>query len=260
MRAAGEAWRTRTAFWRGERVIFHAVRSGSRRRAAVAIVCLTGMVATGCGSDEPDLVNGKELFVEGCQNCHILDRAGGGATIGPNLDDAFRNARAQGFGEDTFEGVVNRQIANVRRSSIMPADIYEGEDARDVSAYIAAVAAKGGKDTGALAEAGVKSSSKPIAAKGGTLEIPAADAGLAFASTKATSGPGSVEFTMPNPQDVQHNIALRDEGGQVVQEGEVVGKDGTSTFKADLKPGKFAFVCTVPGHEEGGMVGELTVK
>jgi uncharacterized cupredoxin-like copper-binding protein len=31
-------------------------------------------------------------------------------------------------------------------------------------------------------------------------------------------------------------------------------------FKADLKPGTFSYVCTVPGHEEGGMKGELTVK
>ncbi len=236
------------------------MRSASRRRAAVALGSLAAAIATGCGNDEPNLVNGKEKFVEGCQRCHTLERAGGGAAIGPNLDDAFQNARAQGFGERTFEGVVLRQIGNVRRSSTMPKDIYEGDDARDVSAYIAAVAAKGGKDMGALAEAGVQASSKPIVAKGGTLEIPAADSGLAFASTKASSKPGSVEFTMPNPQDVDHNIALKDEGGQIVQEGEVVGKGGNSTFKADLQAGTFAFVCTVPGHEEGGMKGELTVK
>lgn len=243
-----------------ERVIFRAVSSASRRRAAVALASLAAAIATGCGNDEPNLVNGKEKFVEGCQRCHMLERAGGGATIGPNLDDAFRNARAQGFGERTFEGVVLRQIENVRMSSTMPKDIYEGDDARDVSAYIAAVAAKPGKDTGALAEAGAQVSSKPIVAKGGTLKIPAADSGLAFVSTKASAKPGAVEFTMPNPQDVDHNIALRDEGGQVVQEGEVVGKGGNSTFKADLQAGTFAFVCTVPGHEEGGMKGELTVK
>ena len=248
------------AFRCPKRVIFSAVKSALSRRAAVVFLSLAAAAATGCGNSEPDLVNGKEKFVEGCQRCHMLERAGGGANVGPNLDDAFRNARASGFGENTFEGVVLRQIGNVRRSSTMPADIYEGDDARDVSAYIAAVAAKGGKDTGALAEAGVQSSSKPIVAKGGKLEIPAADAGLAFVSTKAQAMTGAVEFTMPNPQDVQHNIALKDEGGQVVQEGEVVGKGGTSSFSADLKPGTFAFVCTVPGHEEGGMKGEITVK
>jgi uncharacterized cupredoxin-like copper-binding protein len=43
---------------------------------------------------------------------------------------------------------------------------------------------------------------------------------------------------------------------------------GTSTFlpgkteklKVDLKPGKYAFVCTVPGHKDQGMKGTVTVK
>lgn len=43
---------------------------------------------------------------------------------------------------------------------------------------------------------------------------------------------------------------------------------GTSTFlpgkdeklKVDLKPGKYAMVCTVAGHRELGMVGTFTVK
>ena len=40
----------------------------------------------------------------------------------------------------------------------------------------------------------------------------------------------------------------------------MVGQGGTSMFTAALKAGTFTFVCTVPGHEEGGMKGELTVK
>ena len=222
---------------------------------------LAAGLAAGCGgSAEPDLVAGKTLYVEKCQRCHALERAGGGANVGPNLDDAFGPARGDGLGEGTVAGVVERQIANVRANSVMPEKLVEGKDARAVAAYVAAVAGQPGKDTGALAEAGAKVSNKPIVAKGGKLEIPAADAGLAFASTKAEAMPGSVEFTMPNPQEQDHNIALRDEGGQVLQEGEVVGKDGTSAFTAQLKPGTFKFVCTVPGHEEGGMFGDLTVK
>ena len=181
--------------------------------------------------------------------------------MGPNLDEAFRYAREDGLGEQTVEGVVLRQIAFVARNSTMPAKLVEGDDARDVAAYVASVAGQSGEDTGALAEAGAKVSSKPIVAEGGTLEIAADPSGaLAFASTKAEAKPGSVEFAMPNESSVQHNIALRDEGGQVVQEGEVVGQGGTSMFTAMLKPGAFEFVCTVPGHEEGGMKGELTVK
>jgi len=238
------------------------VRSASPRLFATGLATLTvALGATGCGNDEADLVNGKNLFAESCQRCHALERAGGGADVGPDLDAAFGPARGDGLGEGTVEGVVQRQIANVRRNSTMPEDLVTGDDARDVAAYVAAVAGQPGEDTGALAEAGAKVSSKPIVAKSGKLEIAADPSGaLAFASTKAQSKPGGVEFAMPNESSVQHNIALRDEGGQIVQEGEVVGKGGTSSFTATLKPGTFVFVCTVPGHEEGGMKGELTVK
>ncbi|CAN5141105.1 hypothetical protein BH20ACT20_BH20ACT20_02920 [soil metagenome] len=217
--------------------------------------------ATGCGSEEADLVNGKNLYAESCQRCHALERAGGGANVGPDLDEAFRYAREDGLGEQTVEGVVLGQIGNVRRNSTMPEDLVTGDDARDVAAYVAAVAGQPGEDSGALAEAGAKVSSKPIVAEGGMLEIPADPSGaLAFASTKAQAKPGTVEVVMPNESSVQHNIVLRDEGGQVIQEGEVVGQGGTSMFTAMLKPGAFMYVCTVPGHEEGGMKGELTVK
>lgn len=239
------------------------MRSGSPRLLAIGLAALTATLgAAGCGrSEQADQINGKTLFAERCQRCHVLERAGGGADVGPNLDAAFGPARDDGLGEQTVAGVVLNQIAFVRRNSTMPAKLVEGDDARDVAAYVAAVAGQPGEDTGALAEAGAKVSSKPIVAEGGTLEIAADPSGaLAFASTKAESEPGSVEVTMPNESSVQHNIALRDEGGQIVQEGDVVGKGASSTFTAKLTPGVFEFVCTVPGHEEGGMVGELTVK
>ena len=44
-----------------------------------------------------------------------------------------------------------------------------------------------------------------------------------------------------------------------VGEGEIVQK-GVSKFSADLKPGKYTYICEVEGHEAGGMKGTLTVK
>jgi len=227
--------------------------------AALALVLVT--VAAGCGREtEPDLANGKTLFVEKCGRCHVLNRAETKGVQGPSLDSAFGAARRAGLDEETIAGVTAQQIGQVRRGSIMPMDLFKGEDAKDVAAYVAFAAGVPGKDTGALAEAGApKVSNKPILAKGSTLTIPAAPSGaLAFTSTRATAKPGRVEFVMPNPSSVEHNIAVRN--GSATGTGAVVGKGGKSTFSASLKKGKFVFFCSVPGHEAGGMKGALTVK
>jgi mono/diheme cytochrome c family protein len=247
-------------FQRVERVVFRPVRSGSQRLAAFA-AALVAVVASGCGREDPDVVTGKQLFVERCGACHTLARAGTSGVSGPNLDEAFGPARRQGLGEGTVEGVVADQVATPLRNSGMPAKLVTGQDAKDVAAYVAAVAGQPGEDQGRLAAAGAPEvSDKPIAASGGRLEIDANPTGaLAFASTKAEAGTGMVEILSMNESPIQHNIALKDPGGKVV-EGAVVGTGGTSQLEADLKPGKYEFLCTVPGHEAGGMKGELTVR
>lgn len=53
---------------------------------------------------------GKELFVQACGGCHALADAGTSGTIGPNLDDAFAQAREAGMTSDTFTQVVAGQI------------------------------------------------------------------------------------------------------------------------------------------------------
>ena len=236
-----------------------------RRSTALAAALLGAAFAAGCagGREEaPDLVNGKKLFAGGgqCGSCHILARAGTKGTQGPNLDEAFEQARRDGFGEQTIAGIVEEQIANVRRNSTMPANLVRGKDARDVAAYVAAVAAQPGEDQGVLATVGVpKISAKPVIAKGGTLEIAADPSGaLAFVANRARAQAGSLALVMPNPSPVAHNIAVK--GNGLDQKGPVVGQNATSRVNARLSAGTYTFYCSVPGHEEGGMKGELTVR
>src|SRR5207247_6918702 len=111
-------------------------------------------VVAGCGhSSQPDLVQGETLFISKgtCGSCHTLARAGTKGTVGPNLDDAFADARASGMTDNTIKGVVRDQISHVRRGSLMPRNLVRGKEAIDVAAYVASVAAKPGKDLGALA-------------------------------------------------------------------------------------------------------------
>lgn len=242
----------------------HGPRRSIQALAAIAAAAALVVAAAGCGTGEKpaDLANGKELFVgKGtCGACHTMRRAGTKGSQGPNLDSAFGPSRQDGLGDTTVEGVVRDQIANVRRGSVMPADLVKGDDARDVAAYVALVAGQPGDDQGALAAAGKpKTSSKPIAADGGLLEIAADPSGaLAFASTKATAPAGSFQLVMPNPSPVDHNIAVK--GDSVDEKGPVVGNGGKSELAVELEAGKYTFYCSVPGHEEGGMKGELTVE
>lgn len=239
------------------------MRSESHRRTVTGLALLALVaIGAGCGSDEPDLVNGKTLFAQSCASCHVLERANASGVQGPNLDAAFGPSIEDGLGEQTVAGVVERQIGNVRASSTMPEDLVSGQDAADVAAYVAAVAGQPGEDAGALATAGQPEvSNKPIVAMGGTLEIPADETGaLAFASTRAQAEAGSIEVTMPNPSSVPHNIAIADEGGELIEEGPVVGEGESSDLTAQVQAGTYQFLCTVPGHAEGGMEGELTVE
>jgi mono/diheme cytochrome c family protein len=237
----------------------------------LASLAVIGVVVAGCGREDPvDLANGKELFIgEGtCGACHALDRAGTSGTQGPDLDAAFGPARASGMNEETIEGIVRRQIAHPLRNSIMPADLVTGQDAEDVAAYIAQAAGQPGEDPGALAQVGQAEEAEPVEAEGNTLLLPADPTGqLAFVAPDAEANPGRVVaatvpageilFRMPNESSLPHNIAVRN--GER-NEGPIVNQGGTSEITVTLDPGTYTFYCAVPGHEQGGMAGELTVR
>jgi mono/diheme cytochrome c family protein len=101
--------------------------------AVPAIVLLGDQAAAGPGGNtlSADLRKGRELFNAKCATCHTLKDAGAVGRVGPNLDqlaptagltlDAIKNGRARGQGQ-------------------MPAQLLDGQDARNVARYIEAVA------------------------------------------------------------------------------------------------------------------------
>jgi cbb3-type cytochrome c oxidase subunit III len=128
-----------------------------RRRPAqvVALVVLAFMAAlllAACGdtvgyteASSGDRIHGKDLFKQGCGSCHTLADAGTTGTIGPNLDYAFVQSRIDGLGEDTIVQVVRDQMAYAVTTPStgvpgMPRNIFTGQDADDVAAYVASVA------------------------------------------------------------------------------------------------------------------------
>lgn len=123
----------------------------SRLIALSAAVALGGaaLALSGCGNAEDalataDTASGKTLFVQSCGGCHTLADAGTASVLGPNLDDAFRYSRQQGFEESQFYGVTKRWIEISPQPNkpgsypvAMPQNLVTGDDAVNVSAYVA---------------------------------------------------------------------------------------------------------------------------
>jgi cbb3-type cytochrome c oxidase subunit III len=113
---------------------------------AIALTaCGTGGIATGAADQE----NGKRQFQQKCAGCHALSAVGSSGAIGPNLDDAFAQARADGYKESAIRNIVHEQIKypgqyptaqddpNYLKAN-MPANLVTGKDAEDVAGFVAA--------------------------------------------------------------------------------------------------------------------------
>lgn len=220
----------------------HAV-SRVARTVTLAALAAAAIAAAGCsdsGSQESaDLVNGKQLFVEKCGSCHTMGRAGTKGLTGPNLDEAFAVARAEGWGDDSIRGAVHGQILYPGRGLGMPAELVTGEDAQDVAAYVASAAARKGDDTGLLATA-VKAASGPAA---GTPE------GKVFAtncgSCHTLAATGSTGTTGP---DLDKALTL-DEAGIATQIAK--GKGAMPGFEGQLQPAEIAALAKFVAEQSG---------
>ena len=111
-----------------------------------ALATAAAVLVSGCGAVGHEAINptaarsseSKTLFKENCGGCHTLKNAGTTGVTGPNLDDAFACAEQQGFEKSTVRDVIRGQIDYA--SPPMPRELVKGEDADDVSDYIATVA------------------------------------------------------------------------------------------------------------------------
>jgi mono/diheme cytochrome c family protein len=175
-----------------------------RTKSLLAGVVAAGALAafTGCDLQEnADTDRGEQLFTQKCGSCHALTGAGTNGTSGPNLDDAFAEARAAGMDQDTIEGVVSAQIAHPRPASpedtevYMPADLVTGEDADAVATFVASVAGVPG------IEAPVFSAPEFFATNCGGCHV------LNAANTTGATGP-NLDESLPGwpPQQISEQI------------------------------------------------------
>jgi cbb3-type cytochrome c oxidase subunit III len=122
---------------------------------AALAVSLSACGTGGKVSSSADPQNGKAVFQQQCAGCHALAAAGSTATIGPNLDDAFAQARSEGYAESAIANIVHDQIRFPGQyptaqndpsylKANMPANLVKGKDAEDVAAFVAANAGVSG--------------------------------------------------------------------------------------------------------------------
>lgn len=78
-----------------------------------------------------NLEQGKALFKETCASCHTLSAVNARGVQGPNLDD---------IGKVTPNRIANAIKIGGTGKKRMPAGLLQGGDAKDVAAYVTAVA------------------------------------------------------------------------------------------------------------------------
>lgn len=136
-------------------------------------------------------------------------------------------------------------------------------------ASLALVACGGDDDEGGTATENGGQASNGAATNGGgaggdagsEIHIEAAESGLAYTEDLITAQAGqNVALHFSNPQPIAHDADVETASGKVIADTEVITEGEDTATIDELKPGKYVFFCSVPGHREGGMEGTLTVK
>jgi uncharacterized cupredoxin-like copper-binding protein len=130
-----------------------------------------------------------------------------------------------------------------------------------------ALVACGGSDSDTTSgdTAPATTTEEPKEAEGGsaeaaTLDIEAdPDGNLAFTEDSAESEAGKVTVNFTNSSSVPHDVRIEDSGGKDIGGTEVITESNESA-PVNLKPGDYTYYCSVPGHRQAGMEGDLTVE
>jgi plastocyanin len=109
-------------------------------------------------------------------------------------------------------------------------------------------------DTGATGAAGGGGGS------GGTIRISADPGGdLAYEQKSVTAKAGRNKIVFTNESSLPHDVKVEADGEDIG--GTEVVTNGTAEATVNLEAGKtYTFYCSVPGHREAGMEGDLKVE
>jgi uncharacterized cupredoxin-like copper-binding protein len=117
----------------------------------------------------------------------------------------------------------------------------------------------GGPATPTAATGTPAPSSSPAAGASTPLKLAANSEGqLSYEPKQLSAKAGKVTITMANSSPVEHNVTVAQ--GSTVLGATPTFIGGSKTLTLNLKPGKYTFYCSVPGHRQAGMEGTLTIS
>jgi plastocyanin len=80
-----------------------------------------------------------------------------------------------------------------------------------------------------------------------------------FTPTSLQANAGEVTIELKNPSPKCHDVAIEGKGGEALGHTKRV-KQGTADVTLNLDPGAYTYFSTIPGEQDAGAVGKLTVK
>jgi plastocyanin len=141
------------------------------------------------------------------------------------------------------------------KSAAAPAKTQELAPVPVVSAPVPGSSASAPSEPAATTPAPAPASGKA----GSALTLAANPSGLLAYNTKQLNAKaGTVTITMANMSPLEHNVTVAE--GSKVLGATPTFKGGSKTLTLKLKPGKYVFYCSVPGHRQAGMEGTLNVS
>ena len=145
------------------------------------------------------------------------------------------------------------------KGSVAPASTQSLPPVPVESAPTASAATSTATSTSTSTEAKAAPPPAPAGKASSSLKLAANPKGLLSYNTKVLNAKaGTVTITMTNMSPLEHNVTIA-EGSKVLGATPTfVGGSRTLTLK--LKPGRYTFYCSVPGHRQAGMEGTLNVS
>lgn len=117
---------------------------------------------------------------------------------------------------------------------------------------------QGGKEDAQKGSEGASGADSDAGASATTLKLAADPTQLLFDKEELSAKAGKVTIDFDNPAPIEHNVVIEQDGKEIAGIEPIT--ESKKSFSADLEAGSYDYICTVPGHEEAGMVGTLTVE